>query len=70
MNLIRVGPSIVNLDRVTCIRDVSRTDALGQVTQSCYRIEFDNHESVEILNHADALRQWLSISSSVTTLAP
>ena len=65
MNLIQFGTVIVNLDRVTCIRELSVTDGLGQSTQPCYRIEFDNHEAIEVVSNADAVQQWLATATII-----
>lgn len=40
MNLVRFGQTTVNMDRVTCIRDLSTRDGSGQVTQGLIRLEF------------------------------
>lgn len=60
MNLIQIGRTFINLDRVTVIRDLSTRDGAGLVTQPFYRVEFDNHESVEIATGASAFQGWLS----------
>ena len=60
MNLIQIGRTFINLDRVTVIRDLSTRDGNNQVTQPFYRVEFDNHEFVEIAHGAGAFQGWLS----------
>ena len=70
MNLIQFGSAIINLDRVTCIRELSATDSSGQPVPPCYRFEFDNREAIEIISHADEVQQWLATASILRIPAP
>jgi hypothetical protein len=70
MNLIQFGTAIVNLDQVTCIRELSVTDGSGQPGPPCYRIEFDNHEAIEIVSHAGEVQQWLAGATIIRMPAP
>lgn len=68
MNLVRLGRTTINLDRVTRIHDYSTRDESGAVTKPLFRIEFDDRDFVEITQSAEDLRAWLQVNS--TDLVP
>jgi hypothetical protein len=71
MNLVRFGQTTVNMDRVTCIRDLSTRDGSGQVTQGLMRLEFSGGEPVEVAQHSAQLRTWLlNQATDLTPLVP
>jgi hypothetical protein len=70
MNLVRIGQLVVNLDNVTCIRDLSDRDGLGQVTRKLYQVEFDKDHSVEVSAHYDDLAAWLADALVETAPSP
>lgn len=63
MTLIQIGSLIINLDRVTSIRDLSTTDATGQTIPGAVRLSFDRGESLDLTQSADALRTWLATNA-------
>jgi hypothetical protein len=67
MNLLRIGPTVVNLDRVTCIRDCSARDAQGRVVRPLFRIEFETGPAIDIARQAEALRDWLATNAAALT---
>lgn len=60
MNLITLGRTTLNLDRVARIMDLSTIDASGQVVQGLIRVEFDGQHHVEIAHDAGVFRTWLA----------
>jgi hypothetical protein len=60
MNLLQIGPTVVNLDRVTLIRDCSARDTQGNVVRPLFRIEFETGPSIDIASQAEPLRAWLA----------
>ena len=67
MRLIRVGQVTINFDLVTGVRDLSVTDASGQVHPGPVRVEFGGGNSMDIRHGADELRSWLVANSLVLT---
>jgi hypothetical protein len=63
MTLIRIGQLVINLDRVTSIRDLSTVDAQGQSVPGPIRLGFVGGETCEIVGGADALRTWLGTNA-------
>jgi hypothetical protein len=59
MNLIRVGQTYLNMDRVHRVNDLSVRDAGGQIVEGFLRLEFDGDRQVEIAGDSAALLDWL-----------
>jgi hypothetical protein len=64
MNLLRIGQLIVNMDRATCVRDLSTRDTSGQVIRGLIRIEFAPDDYVVIPEPPSGLRTWLTDHST------
>lgn len=54
MTLVKIGQTVFNLDRVTCVRDLSVGEVAGPLL-----VEFGKGHHVQVYAHAGALRTWL-----------
>lgn len=63
--LLKIGATVLNLERATCIRDLSTRDAAGNVTRGLFRVEFGDAPCVEIARDAEAFRAWLEANTTV-----
>ena len=64
MNLIRLGRTYLNMDRVTQITDLTRRYAGGQPIDGLIRIEFGDGPAVEIVRDAAQVISWLDQEST------
>lgn len=56
MNLIKLGPDFINVDRVAVVRDLS--PEAGGGGPRLVRIEFAGGGSIELSTHAQGLLDW------------
>lgn len=60
MMLVKIGRTILNLDRVTFVRDLSNPGSAGPIV-----VEFGEGHSLQIHEQAAALRAWLDARALV-----
>lgn len=65
MNLVKIGPLTINLDRVACVRELTgRTATPGAATEAI-RIEFTDGQHLDVHHGVQALRAWIASHAEV-----
>ncbi len=65
MNLVKIGPLTLNLDRVASLRELCSRGPDGATVAGVIRVQFTDGEHLDIHQGAETLRAWIGAHAQV-----